>query len=343
MIVEDYPPGGGGGGIFVKEISLKLNKKYNITVITRGEKDHDYKQDRITVKRISGNRITFILRSVEYLLKEKDFDLYHAHGSIAGVIAKKVNAIKKKPVILHIHGYRDKKYAGIVKHSVQNLILKSKFDWIISSDNFGRKKIKGLGVKKVTTVSNGIDYTKLKKSKTKKNIFLFVGRLEKVKNPLIMLNAVKSITRKNFELWIVGTGSLEYKMKSYCKKNKLNNVKFFGYVDHNKLGEIYYKSKFFILPSLSEGHPIVALEAMASGLPIIVSDIPSLKQIVMESKAGIVFKNDNYRDLAKKIDQIMGINTGKMRKNSRKYVEKNFSWEKTSDKIDEIYKKVLKI
>lgn len=350
MIVEDYPPGGGGGGIFVKELSMRLCKKYEITVITRGEKQSEkIEEGGIRVVRFKGNRIEFLINVVYYLVTQPSFNIYHAHGIFAGLIAKKVKLFKKRPSILHLHGFRDNELIGIVKYHLQKEITKLKYDKVICVDEESAKKIEKLGVKRkeMAIIPPGIDIKKFRptKRKKKKNIFLFVGRLEKVKNLELLLEAVKRLrdkTRK-FELWIVGGGTLEDKLKHYCKNNKLDNIKFLGYIDNKNINKIYSEVNFFVLPSLSEGNPIALLEAMSSGLPFIVSDIPQLSKIAMLSDAGIIFKKNDAEDLTNAMEKMIKMkncNLKKMEKNSRRYVKNNFQWSDIIQRVEDIYNKL---
>ncbi|MFA5049577.1 MAG: glycosyltransferase family 4 protein [Candidatus Micrarchaeia archaeon] len=352
MIVEDYPQNGGGGGIFVQELSKELIKNNEIVVISRGKKDRQQKEGKITIMRFAGSRVIFLLKAVNYLIKLKPFDIYHAHGVFCGLIAKKVQMFKKKPIILHVHGFRNEEITGFVKYNIQNGLIKLDYDRIISVDEESRKKMIELGIPKnrITTIPCGINTSKFKPPKKKKNnknkTFLFVGRLEKVKNIGLLLEAFKELKCEGLEpvLWIVGTGSLEWKLKNYCKKNKLDKVKFFGEILHEKLPVVYQKADFFVLPSKSEGMPLSLLEGIACGLPLIVSDIPNLREIINKSKSGLTFKNGDLEDLKEKIKKLISANKkeiDKLKKNGRKYVENNFSWENTEEKIDGIYDRII--
>ncbi len=352
MIVEDYPPNGGGGGIFVKELSERLNRKYKLTIITRGKEDIKENENGLEIIRFNGNRISFFLKSLKYLISKPAFDLYHAHGVFCGLIARKIKLIKKRPIILHIHGYRNREVNGFVKYNIQNSLVKLDYDKIISVDDSSAKKIIELGVskEKISVIPCGVDIKKFRsarnKIKRKCKVFLFVGRLEHVKNVGLLLEALKQLKNEKltYDLWIVGTGSLEKELKEYCKINKLNNVKFFGEILHEKLPGIYQKADFFILPSKSEGHPLTLLEGMACGLPLIVSDILNLREIINKSKSGLIFKNGNLEDLKKEMKKLISANKKEidiLKKNGRKYVENNFSWENTEEKIEKIYEQTI--
>jgi glycosyltransferase involved in cell wall biosynthesis len=88
-------------------------------------------------------------------------------------------------------------------------------------------------------------------------------------------------------LCIAGKGELLEETKDLAEKMGLRKVLFLGYVDDRDLPDLYACADYYIMTSKYEGLPLTLLEAMASGLPCIVSDIPNLK-IVKDTDCGIV-------------------------------------------------------
>lgn len=345
MVVEHYPPLVGGGGTAVYELSNRLSKTHKITVITYHAKNQPVVslENEITVVRFGNAKVTFFLRTFLYLISKNQFDIYHAHGTFCGLIAKIISLFKKKPVILHLHGYRDKKTVNIIKYKIQNFIIKSGFDKIISADSYAINQVEKLGItaEQLVQIKFGVDTDKFRPSdigNQRKNILLFVGRLVKVKGLNTLLQAMNLLKNEDIELWIAGKGEMETELKEYSSMNNLK-VKFLGELTQNELSDHYRKSKFLVLPSISEGQGLVLLEALASGVPIIVSDIPSLRETAEHCGAGFIFEKGSSEDLAKKIlmcSSIDTINYSELKGNARVYAE-NFSWEKAADSINMIY------
>jgi len=104
-------------------------------------------------------------------------------------------------------------------------------------------------------------------------------------------------------------------------------VRFLGPVPYEKIGELYSSSDLFVLPSLTEsfGHPLV--EAMASGLPIVASDIPVCREICED--AAVFFRPGDPGDLADKIVELRRdpASRAKLGENGRRRVEARFTWE----------------
>ena len=139
--------------------------------------------------------------------------------------------------------------------------------------------------KKVVLIKNGVDaqkfrYTCDKAANAKKDLKLegqkvvcHIGRLTYQKNPLVMLDIFKEFLSLCPEavLLSVGTGDMEDQVHTYAKKIGIyENVRFMG--RNNNIPQILAASDVFFLPSLYEGLPIVAIEAQAAGLPVVLSD-----------------------------------------------------------------------
>ena len=141
--------------------------------------------------------------------------------------------------------------------------------------------------------------------------------------------------------WIVGEGEEDKALRSFADGNNLKNVKFYGSVPHDSLPDLYQRSDFFILPSLSEGNPLALLEAMACGLPIIVSDAPSLSALSQESGAGFFFRKQDALQLFQLIKSSLNLKSNEvedLRVKARSFAEVSCSWDKVASSIDEIYR-----
>ncbi len=202
------------------------------------------------------------------------------------------------------------------------------------------KELKYIGVRNSSLlISNGVEVSKFSPKKnvsnvrTKLNIpsnyklFLSVGRLISVKRPFLMLDVFKLIQKEytNIILLIVGSGNLANHMKKYVSDENIPNVLFAGFVEHDSLPEFYSCADYYIMTSEYEGQPLTLLEAMASGLPCIVSDIPNLR-IVEKSKCGIIVDFLDKEMAAKRILSYIKRDNEEHAVNARKYAEQNLDW-----------------
>ena len=117
--------------------------------------------------------------------------------------------------------------------------------------------------------------------------YLYVGRVSPEKNLEFL---IKEFNRNGKSLTIVGDGELYSKCRSMANENIL----FTGYINNNKLSEIYRSHDVFILPSKSEAWGLVVEEALWAGLPVIVSsNVGCYEDLVTGTDAGIVFKTND--------------------------------------------------
>lgn len=173
---------------------------------------------------------------------------------------------------------------------------------------------------------------------------LFVGRLARHKGIEHLLEGAREIDA-NF--LIVGSSEFEQKYREMARKLDLGDKVFFaGKVTEKDLPKYYAASDLLVLPSVSrlEAFGIVALEAMATGKPVVISDIPGVREVITNGREGLLAEPVNPKDLAEKISILL--RDDKMRTemgiNARKKVEESFSVEKVVDEIEKLYMSVVK-
>jgi len=182
---------------------------------------------------------------------------------------------------------------------------------IVNSNEFSKLFFKTFRKRTITILNPFIPATikKLSRVKIKKTFFkrnlniISVARLTDQKNHITQLKAIKYIKNKyNPCLTIIGKGDKEEYLKSYIKENNINkNVKLIGY-KKNPFPYII-KSDILILSSKFEGLPNILLEAQCLKKYIISSNCSSgPKEILMNGKAGDLFKTNDYKELANKIN-----------------------------------------
>ncbi len=255
--------------------------------------------------------ILFPLISYTLYKKFKEYDIVvlHGHrvivfiGCLGGIVLTKIlNRFtnKKTKFIFHAHNSYSAIFTILRRMylSFSNLLM----DGIIFMTNDDMEKCKALVRKPAFVLYNPVpeDIIKTKiKGESKRNIdFLFVSRYSKHKRADLLLKAVeKAEIPKNKKLKVRLIGSVqdayEY-VKNLAeeinKKNKKVNIEVLSNVPWKVIKESYENAKWFVFPSTErEGFPIVLLEAMAHGIPIICSDYPMYREIGYNSF--IYFKN----------------------------------------------------
>lgn len=182
-----------------------------------------------------------------------------------------------------------------------------------------------------------------------KKVILFVGALDRAhyfKGVNILIQAIKKISdRDDFKLLIIGDGSLKDSYQSLVDSLGLaRKVTFVGHIPDNILPKFYNVADIFVLPSIdkSEAFGIVSLEAMASGVPVIASDLPGVRSVVDKRKTGLLVKPGSVDNLADMIEFL--IKNPKICKSygkaGRDKVLNNYTWEKIGYKLDNLVRSI---
>jgi len=136
-------------------------------------------------------------------------------------------------------------------------------------------------------------------------VALYCGRLSHEKSPELLLKAFHGIDRKGKSLIYVGDGALRGPMEEYVKENKVDSVHFFGFQDRVQIPKYYAVAVVLVLPSRREATGGVVNEAMAFGLPVIVSDQVGFGiDFVVHGANGYIFHVGDSDELGKYIQQI---------------------------------------
>lgn len=188
----------------------------------------------------------------------------------------------------------------------------------------------------------------LKKYQIEKPFLLYVGSVYPHKNVENLIKAVVILNQENHPSFpkitlviICGRSVFWQRLQSKIKEMNVEDlVKMTGFVPDEELGSFYQEALVFTFPSLSEGFGLPGLEAMATGTPVIASDIPVLREIY--GNAAEYFNPLDPEEMAKKINEV--ITNDKIRNNlTRKGLErvKDFSWQKMASQTLQIYNSVL--
>lgn len=161
---------------------------------------------------------------------------------------------------------------------------------------------------------------------------LFVGSLEPRKNLKALLRAWEQIQSDFKDTWLVIAGIQGNVHRSVEFPTKMERVLFLGYVEEAALPGIYANALLFVLPSWDEGFGLPALEAMACGTPVLVSNGGALPEIVED--AGIVFDLSDQAALATSLRRCLQEQELRLSLQEKSLIRAHdFSWQKTATLI----------
>ena len=208
------------------------------------------------------------------------------------------------------------------------------------SKNFAVNKFK-IELEKISIIPNYIDTDLFKPLNINKENgrIIFVGRLEQEKN---LINLFMALAGLNAKLVVVGRGSQEGELKQLAQGKNLK-VEFKGSIAQSELPSELNKSEIFILPSVYEGNPKALLEAMASGVACIGSNIPGIDYIIAGHKDGILCNTD-VASIREAISLLLGNRElrVKLGASARRKIEAQNSFSVILNKEIEVYDQILR-
>ncbi|MCK8816303.1 glycosyltransferase family 4 protein [Natroniella sulfidigena] len=295
------------------------------------------------------------------LIKKESFDIIHTHHHLTGLIARVLNFFSSSSIKIHSFGNRYDSFS-VLARLAHNLTFWLE-DGMISVSRGVRKsfnKLEEFLIKdKSYIVYNGVDIEKIEHTKVDKQLekkklrnkadeFLIgsIGRLIPQKNQKTLIEAFARVKKSNsgVKLVIIGKGRLEEDLKQFATElGVLEDIIFTGYIERKKVYKILYSLDLFVMTSLWEGFSAVVLQAMATNNPLILTDIPSFREAINDGYSGRIVPIKNSEILAETMEEI--INNPKVAlnyaKNAKKTVKKNYTIEKTAQRYEELYYKLL--
>ena len=308
--------------------------RFEITIVSLSkENETSMKKQFETVEArlisLNNSRLEGVFKNKELIQKMIDadgFDIVHSHGYRADLINRDLKNVSR---FTTIHNFPEEDYLlqfGKIKGSIMAQNHKkaiSQIDNRIACSAYIKNKFASHYNIKSHCIQNGIDISSFEKtdsiSKTElkeslglplgKKIFLVCGSLITRKDPETIIKSILQMDQGKNCLVLTGEGKLENRLKS---RYGGESIIFKGMVKN--VSDFLYASDFFVSASTSEGLPNAVLEAMYIGIPVILSDIPSHKEIVGDQYP-FLFKIKNISALEEKMTAM----AKGLQKSSRKY------------------------
>ena len=299
-----------------------------------------------------------VVLKIKSVLKKESYDYIVLNTSLTAALVRLAipfNQVKKIKVINICHGY----FFGVNIPSLKSFIFKTiekvlsrRTDYIITmnSEDFGYAKDYKL-CKNEAFFVHGMGYNKDKyspKIKSKRNDdkninLLYVAEHSERKNHNELLLAMKKAVDKGakLNLYLAGDGKLMEENERLSKDyGILDRVFFLGYISEVK--KVYATCDYVVSPSKIEGLPFNIMEALACGLPCVVSDIKGHRDLVKDNKNGYIYNQGDIDKLAEILESLE-VGTKKYNSLSSKAstsVLKN-SLPQTLSEFKEIYKSII--
>ena len=379
VVTHTFLPHVGGIERVVYEQCKRLRQKqFDPMVLThRNQTEKNYVFDGIKVRCYDSVNIGFRL-GIPYAIPQitsfktflesvKSSDLIHAHGHpyLSSLLAAKIAKRYSKPLVLTQHNTFIA-YKGIFwdhvewinDYAIGRQVLKEA-DKIVVVSNATKNYVLSLDAapEKIEVLHNGVDLnrfrplTGIKDEMRKKlgiskdsRVVLTVRRLVYKNGIDTLIESAKTAIKKNPRLVfiVVGKGPDFAKVKGKIEQLGIQeNFKLTGFVSDEDLPVYYNTADFFVLPSKSgEGLPLVALEAMSCGVPVIATNVGGTSEVMNEDYGKLVPPN-SPEALAEAILEFSQRDLSVLKKDLRKMVEQKYSWDKNVEKLVKIYEELI--
>ena len=329
--------------LFKPEIgSIKRYDKVNVKIISP-----DLRSNIKNLRRPNLSKIKY-LKCIPLLKRAiNDFnpDILHAHYASSYGILGLLSGIK--PFILSVWG--SDIYDFPIKNFINKILMKIVINYasVVCSTSFAMKKIilNEYKRKDIQVVPFGVDLD-LYDYRNKNHKNFTVGTIKSIENHNGIENIIEAAKiiihdfNQKINFLIIGGGTLLERMKQKTKKLNLEkNIHFTGSLDHENAIKYYKFLSIFIAVSKRESFGVSIVEAAASGIPSITSNVGGLTEVNLHNETGIVIDENNPKKLASSIMKLYKDKEliKKLGSNARKHAEKHFNWEDNANQMISIY------
>jgi len=276
-----------------------------------------------------------------------------SHGSILGELKTRFQTVdcvkdygrllKDLPFVVNVFFGRQRQF---IHASNRIIAVSSSVKKAIVNETF-------ISPEKVAVVNNGIDPSKIGctkpmtfSSKATDGRVLYVGQVIKSKGVETLLELSKETKFSGVSFDLIGGGDFLEKLQKIVRKDRLPNFHLYGKMPYEQVLS-YFKDpsvSLFAFPTRrEEGFPMVLVEAMFVGLPIVVYDMGGVRDAVFDGETGFLVAPGDYAEFKNKILELLQNSDlrAQMNAKSLEYAKKNFTINKMVDDYEQVFKEVL--
>jgi len=309
--------------------------------------------------------LTMLEKTLSLLHQGESYDLIHAHDWLVAYASRAAKHALQLPLVATIHATEYGRNKGL--HTEEQRYI-SDVEWWLAYEawrviccsrymHHELQRVFHLPDDKIEIVPNGVEPTQFRayrKDTTIRNRFaaadekivFFIGRLVQEKGVQVLLEAAPRVlaAAPKTKFVIAGKGPVLESLRGQARQLGIENKFYFtGYIDDFTRDALYQEAVAAVFPSLYEPFGIVALEAMAANVPVVVSDTGGLSEIVDHGVDGLKCYPGNAASLA---DQLIALLQNedlalRLATKALEKVEREFSWQEIAHQTRNIYQEVL--
>jgi glycosyltransferase involved in cell wall biosynthesis len=313
---------------------------------------------------IEGNR-TLEARA-RRLAEVHTYDLIHVHDWLTASAGIALKHAWKVPLIVTMHATERGRHQSHLPNTISHQINQVEWEvcyeaWrIIVCSGYMSGELRGyfdIPADKISIIPNGIDPKPLQNCpedeiKRLRNLYapqgekllFFVGRITPEKGLQVLMRAMPLILQSTSEVRLLVAGKNSEQMKPLVEELKIGpHVELLGFISDEKRNCLYGAVEAAVFPSLYEPFGIVALEAMAAGCNVIVSDVGGLSEVVHHGYTGLTAMTNNPQSLANAVLELFEDKQKAevYRKAAVQEIAALYNWEKIARRTVELYDTVI--
>lgn len=370
MVHDDWWPVSGGGPVHVKNLAIELAETFDdeVDIYTRslredGETyrcDETYASGEVRVIRqgpctnywAMHGRVASLFRPIPSLVRN-DYDVVHGHTYLPAVPTRVGGILSRTPTVYTVHGTtltseRQRNLTlerRLKKRLIETFVLGFEYDGVISVNKRNLDLLEE-NHSFVTYIPNGVDIGRFDRDEsTVPGRILFLGRLAPQKRVRDLIDAFVRLASDvpNSELVIAGDGNEREELERYAAETTVSDrIEFTGLLSDEEVVEQYATAQLFVLPSVWEGHPLTLLEAWASELPVVTTDVTGIAEFVEHEKSGYLVEPKSPSALAAGIRYALKHETEALNwgKRGREIVKNEYTWQICAKRTREVYQQV---
>ncbi|HBX24036.1 MAG TPA: DUF1957 domain-containing protein [Desulfotomaculum sp.] len=376
----EYPPKTVGGlARHVHDLSVALAEagsqvhvitcpvaKQGVYTLDKGVHVHRIHPNRLTadnfmdwVEQLNNGMLDLSIKMMEVYDK---FDLIHAHDWLVGTAAVTISHRCKLPLVATIHATEHGRNRGLhtdLQRHIHQLEgeLARQADLVIGCSRYMGHEIATLfdqPADKIRVIPNGVDPDNITTGlgtdsveRQKRKVIVFLGRLVSEKGVHVLISALPAIMEAvgPVKLQVAGKGPYQQELEKLAHSIGVSEqVEFLGFVDDPGRNKLLHQATVAVFPSIYEPFGIVALEAMAAGVPVVVSDTGGLSDVIEHGVDGYLSPPGDIHMLAHYVSEVIS-NTELARHfvhRARRNIMVKFSWKQIAAATREVYSEAIK-
>jgi len=339
--------------------SLHILEKYGVEPVLLPEmkREPNLKSDRIALKKI------------KTIIREFKPDIVHTHASKAGALGRRAAVSCNVPIIVHtFHGHIFHSYFGKIKTALFKNIeryLARKSTGIIAISEIQKKELceihKIAPKGKTTVIPLGFDldifqenyesnrtHTRTKYDIDKNTVAVaIVGRLTAIKDHFFFLDVIEELdiqSDKKVKIFIVGDGDMKSEIEERLIPMQKKGIQISLTSWIYNIAEFNAGMDIMCLTSKNEGTPVSLIEAQASNIPVISTEVGGVADIVEENETGFIIPRKNKREFVSKLKLLVENDELrlKMKKKGWQNVHQKYSYQRLAKDMESFYQSLIK-